>query len=298
MTIISLIIMRMALQMPQTLILKQRTYLNNLREIFANKGKEYRAFLKSERVKDLYTSPMTVEMSAEDILAEIPREDLHLIGMLIMPPSCVHKYLLPTIRMRDALKRSGIGNVPGGVETAIMFSFFDQSVLNYTKPTSENLAENSTLRAVVNRARNDKVDHFALMKEGRNGLFKATTSALKQIERAARLPSADKLSDMTDIEIESQNEEIAHAIKQHEWHVWRDHDDHLLIREQASLLANLAWEQQVHVCDLNDKYLRLLEERKRLVDMSHKPVVDLISNTMKDIVNDTMKNLQKKINVL
>ncbi len=59
-------------------------YLNNLREMFANKGKEYRAFLKSEKVKDLYTSPMTVEMSAEDIyiLAEIPREDLHLIGIV------------------------------------------------------------------------------------------------------------------------------------------------------------------------------------------------------------------------
>ncbi len=74
-----------------------------------------------------------------------------------------------------------------------------------------------------------------------------------------------------------------------------------MIREQASLLANLAWEQQIHICNLNDKYLRLLEERKRLADMSHKPVydsVDLINNTMKDIVNDTMKNLQEKINVL
>jgi hypothetical protein len=88
-------------------------YLNDLREMFANKGKEYRAFLKSEKVKDLYTSPLTEEMSAEDILSEIPTEKLHLVGMvrgmLIMPPRFVHKHLLPTIRMRDALKRSGIG---------------------------------------------------------------------------------------------------------------------------------------------------------------------------------------------
>jgi hypothetical protein len=282
-------------------------YLNDLCEQFANKGKEYRyrAFLKSEKVKDLYTSPMTMEMSHEDILSEIPTEDKHLVGvvrgMLIMPPSFLHKHLIPTIRMRDALKRSEIGEVPGGVETAIMFSFFDQSVLNLTKRTGENLADNSALRAMVNRARNDKVDHFALMKEGRNGLFKGAVSALKQIERAARLPNADKLSDMTDIEIESQNEEIAYAIKQHEAHVWRDHDDLLLIREQASLLANLAWEQQIHICNLNDKYLHLLEERKTLADMSHKPIydsVDLMSNTMKDIANDTMRNLQKKINAL
>jgi hypothetical protein len=85
---------------------------------------------------------------------------------------CANKYLLPTIRMRDALKRSGIGNVPGGVETAIMFSFFGQSVLNLTKPTGENLADNSAIRAMINRARNDKVDHFALMKEGRTACSK------------------------------------------------------------------------------------------------------------------------------
>ncbi len=185
-------------------------YLNDLRELFTNRGKEYRAFLKSKKVKDLYTSPLTVETSAEDILSEIPIEDLHLVGvvrgMLIMPPSFVHGHILPTIRMRDALKRSGIGEVPGGVETAIMFSFVDQSVMDFTKPTGENLAENSVLRAMVNRARNDKVDHFILMKEGRNGLlFKGAVSALKQIERVARLLKPDKLSDMTDIEIESQN---------------------------------------------------------------------------------------------
>jgi hypothetical protein len=85
-------------------------YLNDLRELFADRGNQYRAFLKSEKVKDLYTSPMTMEMSAEDILSEIPTEDLHLVGMvrgmLIMPPSFVHKHLLPTIRMRDALNQA------------------------------------------------------------------------------------------------------------------------------------------------------------------------------------------------
>ncbi len=79
-----------------------------------------------------------------------------------MPPSFVHKHMLPTVRMRDALKTSGIGELPGGVETAIMFSFFDQSVMDFTQPTGENLAKNSVLRAIVNRARNDKVDLYFL----------------------------------------------------------------------------------------------------------------------------------------
>ncbi len=67
--------------------------LGFLRELFAGKGKEYRAFLKSEKAKDLYTSPMTVEMSVEDILLKISIEDLHSVsvvkGLLIMPPSFV-----------------------------------------------------------------------------------------------------------------------------------------------------------------------------------------------------------------
>jgi hypothetical protein len=75
---------------------------------------------------------------------------------------------------------------------------------------------------------------------------------------------------MKDPEIESRNEDIAEAMKQYESHTWKDHDDLLMLREQGSLLANLAWEQQIQICNLNDKYLRLLEERKNLVDVSQR----------------------------
>jgi hypothetical protein len=99
---------------------------------------------------------------------------------------------------------------------------------------------------------------------------------------------------MKDPEIEARSEEIADAMKHYEDHTWRDHDDFLLLREQGSLLANLVWEQQMQICNLNDKYLRLVEERKRLVDVSHKPVYDSVV----DLINDTMKILQEKINTL
>ena len=109
--------------------------LKNLREKFASQGKEYRTLLKSEKVKDLFTSTMTIEMSAEDILSEIPNEELHNVGvvkeLLIMPPGFVQKYVLPAIKVRKALKQSNEGNLPGGIETAIMFAFFDDSVMDY-----------------------------------------------------------------------------------------------------------------------------------------------------------------------
>ena len=82
--------------------------VKNLREMFASQGKEYRTLLKSEKVKDLFTSNMTVEMSAEDILSDIPKEELHNVGvvkgLLIMPPGFVQKYILPAIKVRKALK--------------------------------------------------------------------------------------------------------------------------------------------------------------------------------------------------
>jgi hypothetical protein len=95
---------------------------------------------------------------------------------------------------------------------------------------------------------------------------------------------------MKDPKIESRNEEIAEAMKQYEAHTWRDHDDLILLREQDSLLANLVWEQQMQICNLNDKYLRLLEERKNLVDVSHRPVYDSV-----DHINEAISTLHKRM---
>jgi hypothetical protein len=95
---------------------------------------------------------------------------------------------------------------------------------------------------------------------------------------------------MRDPEIESRNEDIAEAMRQHEAHTWKDHDDLLMLREQGSLLANLVWEQQIQICDSNDKYLRLLEERKNLVNVSHTPVHDGV-----DQVNEAIFTLHKRM---
>ena len=268
--------------------------VKNLREMFASKGKEYRTLLKSEKVKDLFTSTMTVEMSAEDILSEIPNEELHNVGvvkgLLIMPPGFVQKYILPAIKVRKALKLSNEGNLPGGIETAIMFAFFDDSVMDYNNTIGDNLIDNAMIRAMVNHAKDHTLDYTTFMREGSMGLRKGTTAALKQLGNVSKLPKQDELWDMKDPEIESRNEDIADAMKQYEAHTWKDHDDLLLLREQQTLLANLVWEQQIQICNLNDKYLRLLEERKNLVDVSHKPVYDSV-----DLINETITTLHKRM---
>jgi hypothetical protein len=131
--------------------------------MFASKGKEYRTLLKSEKAKDLFTSTMTVEMSAEDILSEIPKEELHNVGvvkgLLIMPPGFVQRYILPAIKVRKALKQSNDGNLPGGIETAIMFAFFDDSVMDFTNTIGDNLTDNAMIRAMVNHAKDHTLEY-------------------------------------------------------------------------------------------------------------------------------------------
>jgi hypothetical protein len=78
---------------------------------------------------------------------------------------------------------------------------------------------------MVNHAKKDTIDHFTLTKEGRNGLYKGTIAALKQLGRVTQLPKQDKLWEMTDIDVDIQNEEIPEAMKQYESHTWKDHDN-------------------------------------------------------------------------
>ncbi len=85
-----------------------------LKEILANNGFAYRNILRSEKVKQHFTSPFSKEnaMSPEDILLEIPKEDLHEVGLvqrrMYMPASFVQKWIIPTIQARNALTRHSI----------------------------------------------------------------------------------------------------------------------------------------------------------------------------------------------
>ena len=93
-------------------------------------------------------------MSPEDILSEIPKEDLHEVGMvqrrMFMPASFVQKWIIPTIRARNALNGHGT-QLPGGYETAMLFSIFDQSILDTTKSRQQLDEDAYALRSLRSR---------------------------------------------------------------------------------------------------------------------------------------------------
>jgi hypothetical protein len=72
-----------------------------------------------ERIPAHYVSPMSTEdeMSVEDMLAEIPKEDLQSVaivqGHIYMPMPFARKYILPTLRVHKALSAVKDESLPG-----------------------------------------------------------------------------------------------------------------------------------------------------------------------------------------
>ncbi len=168
----------------------------------------------------------------------------------------------------------------------MLASIFDQSVMDLNKPISSNMAENEALRAMVYHTKDDKTHQVLPMEEGRKGLTKGLMSALQKLKQVAKLPDEKTLFRMNNLDIiESQNAEIAEAIAQYEDHVKRDHDNIITLREQNALMARLVWEQQIHICDLNERSLQMVEEKKRLTERDDMSIQNDIFDIAEIIVN-------------
>ncbi len=117
--------------------------------------------LMDEQIQAHYVSPMSTEneMSVEDMLAEIPEEDLQSVaivqGHIYMPLPFARKYILPTLRVHKALSAVKDGSLPEGIETAMLYSIFDQSIIDFAGKGSDLTTDDSVIRAVMAYATDD-----------------------------------------------------------------------------------------------------------------------------------------------
>jgi hypothetical protein len=276
---------------------QQEARRETLRKRIADNGFALRRTLKGETIKGYYPSPLTMEeMSIADLLSEIPDEDSHFVSSvqdrIYMPAEFFQKWVRPTIRVQKALKQSQDQGLPGGMEASMLASIFDQSVMDLNKPINinGNLADNRALRAMVLHTKDDNTHQFLPMEEGGKSLEKGLISALQKLKQVAQLPNEQTLFSWRDVDIDAHNAGIAEAIAQYESHVRRDHHSMILLREQNAIPARLVWEQQIHICDLNERYLHVAEEKKKLVEMED----DIILDNMVDITT-LMTNLREKL---
>jgi hypothetical protein len=168
-----------------------------LREKLAQNGFALRTMLMDEQIPAHYVSPMSTEdeMSVEDILAEIPEEDLQGVaivqGHIYMPLPFARKYILPTLRVRKALYVIKDESLPGGIETAMLYSIFDQLIIDFAGTGSDMTADDSVIRAVMAYATDDTtVKLMSRMKQGNTGIARSAIASLKELEEACQLPKA------------------------------------------------------------------------------------------------------------
>ncbi len=81
-----------------------------------------------------------------------------------MPASFVQKWVIPTIRARNALNDHGT-RLPGGFETAMLFSIFDQSILDITKSRQQLDEDAYALRAIVACAQDTNIKLIEKMRK-------------------------------------------------------------------------------------------------------------------------------------
>ncbi len=86
----------------------------------------------------------------------------------------VRKWILPTLRVQKALSVVKDDSLPGGIKTAMLYSIFDQSIIDFGRQDSEVNAVGGAIRAVMAYATDDTT--FKLiprMKQGSNGVAKS-----------------------------------------------------------------------------------------------------------------------------
>ncbi len=139
------------------------------------------------------------EVSVEDILLEMPDEDLQSVaivqGHIYMPLPFARKYILPSLRVHKALSAEKDRRLPGGIETAMLYSIFDQSIIDFAGTGSAHNSEDSALRAVMAYATDDTtVKLLPRMKQGNAGLARSAMASLKELEEACQLlPKAKEI---------------------------------------------------------------------------------------------------------
>jgi hypothetical protein len=96
----------------------------------------------------------------------------------------------------------------------MLFSIFDQSILDITEPRQQLDDDAYALRAIVSCAQDANVKLIERMRQGNDGLKEIARASLKQLEQVVQLPPHQELWEMTNIDYSYHQERIAEAIQQ------------------------------------------------------------------------------------
>jgi hypothetical protein len=144
-----------------------------LSEVLIENGFKLRQRISRDNVQVSITVPMTAPTRPlEELLSLIPREDAEQIGsyhgQIFMPQHFLEKFMLPTMQLKKILEEEGNqapeewGLVPGGPETAMMYSIVRQS------QSQEYSVQSGKLRALIAHSNEQTEDLVCQIREEMN----------------------------------------------------------------------------------------------------------------------------------
>jgi hypothetical protein len=227
------------------------------------------------------------------ILQFVPLEDAEQIsefrGTVYMPLHFLEKYLLPSMQLRKLIETEdlapGSQPLPGGPETAILYSLYHQTKMTKSSTQDNKLrslvthSDEETSRLVKNITENMKVKEMSV------------ETYTNQLREVTRLPSVSTLCRMKSEDVEEKNQLISSVLTNFEQQLKRDYKAFERERHQNVLIAKLNYEQQLHILDANSQYLELSNQRPEIVERTAGLDVQVKVSQIKD----TLQSLQEEM---
>jgi hypothetical protein len=258
-------------------------------------GMRYKVF------QDPFQSNLAIPMNAStrtlaEILQSVPLEDAEQISefqeTVYMPLHFLERYLLPSMQFRKLIEAeqltSGEQPLPGGPETAILYSLYHQ-----TKTTMSSTQDNK-LRSLVMHSDDETSSLVKDITEIRKEKAISLQTYTNQLRDITRLPSMQTLCRMTPEDVEDRNELINSVLSNFEQQLKRDYKAYERERHQNVPIAKLNYEQQLHILDANTQYLELSSQRQEIVEKTAGLDVQVEVSRIKDNLQSLQEDMAKQ----
>mgnify|MGYP000716360246 FL=1 len=214
----------------------------------------------------------SAQRTLAEMLVSVPSADhehFHELGdgHVCMPLHTMEKYLYPTLRVMQELHslKGRYEYLPGGVESMIVYSFFQQG-----GRVAQNLTEQDLrlLRNTIFPAGSDLPDQLRVNAEVTEGLSTHLRSTLRRLREMTVMPSIDKLENMTGETLDERQAEIDALLGIYTEQITKDYHACRLDKERLILLSHLSQQQSLEVLEAHLQLARVMESNQIHVKQS------------------------------
>ena len=171
--------------------------------------------------------------------------------------------------------------LPGGPETAILYSLYHQT--GHTQATTLD----NKLRSLITHSSTDTDKLVKDITENMRAKEKALELFTNQLREVTTLPTLQTICRMTADDVKEKNQLISSVLTNFELQLKRDYKAYEREKQQSVLIAKLNYEQQLHLIDANRHHVALIEQKKQVIEEA----VGLDIQGKVSTIKDSLKSL-------